>query len=276
MNICFVTVNYNNSDITDNYLSSIRDLRNDNKIAITTIIVDNSTQADEKMKLVEIALRYDNTIIVNNEYNNGYFGGLNTGLDLVDKSVNDFVVVSNNDIRFEENLLLSLFKLEWPSKSTVIAPRIITTDGLNQNPHMPTKCSSLKKVGFSIYFTNYYLGTAFRTMIKTLKAISRNFIKPKTKSQSDINLFQKIYAGHGSCYILMKDFFSSHDRLDDSVFLWGEEVLLANQVVLAGKDIIYCNQLTVFHDESSSSSKLLSKTAYDINRKSYRIYKNYL
>ena len=82
--------------------------------------------------------------------------------------------------------------------------------------------------------------------------------------------------GFGACYILTENFFKYFNVLDDRVFLWGEEALLAGQVASVGGKILYDPTIIVQHNESGSVAIIPSKQTYRITRQSYRIYSRYL
>ena len=63
--------------------------------------------------------------------------------------------------------------------------------------------------------------------------------------------------------------------LDDSVFMWGEEVLLAHQVEVAKGVITYDPSLYVLHMESASVNKISSRKSFKMTKASYKIYRDY-
>jgi len=76
-------------------------------------------------------------------------------------------------------------------------------------------------------------------------------------------------------YNLTPKFFSRCGYLDDSVFMWGEEMLLTHQVEMAKGKIIYDPALYVLHLESASVSKITSRKTYEMSKESFQVYKNY-
>ena len=82
--------------------------------------------------------------------------------------------------------------------------------------------------------------------------------------------------GIGACYVLTREFFRYYTQLDASVFLYGEEALVAGQVMAVGGRTYYDNQLRVQHAVRGAVSQLPSRTAYEHGRKSLPFYKRYL
>jgi len=80
----------------------------------------------------------------------------------------------------------------------------------------------------------------------------------------------------GAVYILSRNFFKYFNKLWDKVFLYGEEAILASQIESVNGKIIYEPTLKCYHNESSTTSKIIYKEKYMIIQKSYRIYRKYL
>ncbi len=265
----FIAVNYNNATYTLKYIESIRKLLFD-RGSIEIIIVDNNSSLSD-FKLIETAVKGDVDIsLIRNQYNVGYFGALNVGLDSVKEKQNRIFIVGNNDLEFDNMFLVHLEKIEYDHKTLAIAPNIITRNGFHQNPLCINRISAFRKFCYKIYYTNYYLGQIIYWLIKRLKL---------TRYSNKLNICNKqlnIYMGIGACYVLTKHFFDSYTRLDDRVFLWGEEALFAGQVLAAEGKILYDPDIVVYHNESTSVSKIPSKKLYVIQRKSFKIFSRYL
>jgi GT2 family glycosyltransferase len=200
----------------------------------------------------------------------GYFGGLNRGLAFSDNSAFDYVLVGNNDLVFREDFIEVLSASHFDDDIMVVSPDIINNSGVHENPKLENRASLALKLGFKAYFSSYFTSILIFNLSKILKKISlrKVFYQPVSS--------RVIYQGSGAFYILTKTFFKYYNLLDDRIFLWGEECLLANQVVERNCKTYFFRDLVIYHNESSSTSKLHSKKAWQMNRKSYSIYKNYL
>lgn len=263
----YIAVNYNNSDITLNYIENINKIDKDSSI----IIVDNASDNLDVQHLKEIELNYSNLVIIYNDKNVGYFKGLNCGINYVlnNKIPFKFIIVGNNDITFEEGFAEGLLKTDYSKNVLAIAPNVISNDNRYQNPHVIKRVSTVRKFVYGLYYTNYYLG---KFMMKT----NNLFRRYKKKQQLFYDKEMPIYMGIGAIYILTTSFFNYYSELDDSVFLWGEEALFANQISKVGGQLIYNPRLTVHHLESVSTSKIKTKDKYNQVKKSYKLYRKYL
>jgi GT2 family glycosyltransferase len=274
----FLHVNYNNSLLTINCIESILlavSNLDQKDVEYEIVIVDNNSSVSEKNILTNYmegnGYKYhDHIKIVYVETNLGYFRALNVALKLSVRKSNDFVIIGNNDLKFKENFLITLHNKIIQNDVFVLAPNIITLDGIHQNPHVVNRISLLRKIIYNIYFTNYYIALTIFKLTAILK------IRKSEQDKLDFEKEQNIYMGFGACYILTPAFFEKYRILDDSVFLMGEEALLAHQVRIANGKTLYCPDLVVFHEDHSTFKKIPLKDIYNITRQSFQIYKKYL
>lgn len=266
MHVVFITVNYNNSKVTENYIKNVLGIDEKNKI----IVIDNASIQEELDSLIEIINKYPNVTLICNKENLGYFKGLNVGIKYVmDNQIEyDYMVIGNNDLEFSSDFLEVLADCKLEKRVLAIAPNVFTEDGFFQNPHVVNRVSRVKKCFYSLFFTNYYLGRIMYSIYQRIKP-SKNKKRLVTKEQD-------IYMGIGAVYILTKYFFEHYKSLDDRVFLWGEEALLGNQIKKVNGVIRYIPRLKVKHLESLTTSKIPNKTKYIQMKNSYKIYKHYL
>jgi len=271
-NIFFICVNYNNSNYTINYIDNVLSLKSLPKDAKIIVVDNNSEKEDIKKIKNHISNKPDIKLIQNNK-NLGYFGGLNEGLKVIKNKNKDFVIIGNNDIKFESNFIEELLKLDIGEKLMVICPDIITKDGKHQNPHLIKKISKLERIKNEIYFKNYYITMFLRFLNKPLKMI---FNKNINKNKRNYKNKTKIRMGIGACYVLTQNFFKNFELLDNEVFMWGEEAVFANQIEKVNVDVFYIPELKVFHEENASVRKIPSKERFELVKKSYKKYKKYL
>ena len=266
MSISFVCINYNNNKITKDYILSVLSIKGNHQIEI--IIIDNASISSDFNALISFieSLNLDFIKLIKSSINLGYFKGLNLGLKHLEKSKNDFIIIGNNDITFDDNFLKLLIKKKILDNIFIIAPNIITKEGVHQNPHFINKFSFFQKLFRKIYFSNYYLGLILQFLFSYLR---KYFFR---RDRSKNNLEQIIHMGYGACYILTNNFLKKFTELDSPVFLMGEEGILANQVLSASGLTLYSPDLIVNHLDHSSIKKLTSRKLYELSKTSYRYY----
>lgn len=271
MKFIFIAVNYNGSNYTIEYIKSINSMHNLYNDNIRIIIVDNNSKYEDISKIERYCANQKNILLIKNDFNLGYFKGLNKGIEKAIVDGDTFLIIGNNDLIFDNNFVANLRHIIYDNSVLVIAPNVITKDGRKQNPHVINRVSLIEKLKCKIYFSNYYVGQAFRIVNQTIKHLVK---KQNVKNNSYEQMIIK--RGIGACYILTPNFNRYFEKLDDRVFMWGEEALLSNQIESVGGKTLYDPSIIVYHHESASVNMISSKERYYIVKKSYQIYKDYL
>lgn len=266
--ILFIPVNFNSYSELDSYLSTIDTsaLKQEaSHLSVDVIIADNSTQ---KQSIDDT--RYSRLNISVREYENpGYFGGglsVYNGVNQISKY--DYVIISNVDLKVEENFFDHLFNVRLAKDVGWIAPGILSVkDNRDMNPKIVKRYS---KNALEMLKVMYKFPFLKRLYVKTLfKAKHSDMIADRKE--------RDIYAGHGSFIILTKAFVTKCPRLDYPVFLFGEEVFVGETVRLAGLKTRYVPSIAVFDDAHVSTGKLKSSAnnKYNIEALTYLIKQFY-
>lgn len=266
----FITVNYNDWQATLRLAESVNCLHRDRGDLIELVVIDNQSELADYGQLAEKAAAYPWIKLIRNETNIGYFPALNVGLRATARP-DRVAIVGNNDLRFKEDFLSELGKISWDADILAIAPNIILRNGLHQNPHCISRVPRWKIIGYDIYYSNYHVGLLLLSLFRVFKGFLRK--------QDNAHAGQPhiIRMGIGACYVLTENFFKHYDSLDERIFLWGEEALLAAQIESAGGRTLYHPGPVVYHDEDDSvSKKIMTRDYYRITQESYRIYRRYL
>lgn len=260
MKIAWITVNYNQERYLEEWYFSIA--RQSVVESQDIFVVDNSdTYIPEE---VDIQL-------FKPKENLGYFGGFNYCIDRIEPAKYDFVILSNPDVTFAPDFIQSLqqaLNIQPQNQTMVIAPRITLDSGIEQNPNMTNSVSKARKAYYELLFSSYYCFIVLGGLSKIIK-----LARPKKPLE---NNSRTIYMAHGACFIATPFFFKKCSRLDQRVFLWGEEALLMHQVAQNGGEIRFEPSLRVFHHEHTATSKITSKNRFKMMKKSYRLYRDFL
>lgn len=237
---------------------------------VVSIVVDNASQSDDFALLQGICAGRHDVTLIRSEVNLGYFGGLNLGLDAISRRDDDIVIVGNNDLTFPAAFFERLASADYADDVFVVAPNVITADGYHQNPHCPERVSAKRKFLYDLYFSHFLLGGAMSNLSSRLKRAKGGRVNALAGES------RYIHMGIGAVYLLTAAYFKHFKRLDDSVFLYGEEALLAGQLMTVGGRTFYDAKLVVNHAESATLSKLPSRTTYEFGRASYPRYRQFL
>lgn len=264
MKIAFICVNYNNHQITLNYINNVLRMAEGHEVKV--IVVDNASNADDISALATKMQAYPAAILLKSAANKGYFNGLNQGVAwAINNGFNQYQVIGNNDIEFEPDFLAKLQGINLATNELVIAPDVLTLTGIHENPHVVNRVSNMRKMMYAIYYTHYYI--AKLVML---------FYSDERKAKAFDPIKKHIYMGIGALYVLSPHFFKHFNQLWDKLFLYGEEAIFGAQIASVNGKILYEPQLKCYHNESATTSKMSSRHKYEVVRSSYKVYKKYL
>lgn len=260
MNVAWITVNYNQ----DRYLKEWRDSIAQQTVVAThdVFVVDNSDSLTPTAIDVKLFKPKENL---------GYFGGFNYCLDRIETSAYDAVVLTNPDVTFAPDFIqeLQIALQDHADHSVMIlAPRITLDSGIEQNPNVADPISKARKAYYGLLFSSYLSYTVLGALSKILKSNRR--------AHSTGTASRRIYIPHGACFIATPIFLKKCRRLDQRVFLWGEEAFLMHQVAQNGGEIWFVPSLRVLHHEHSATGKINSKRRFEMMKKAYLIYRDFL
>lgn len=275
MQIGFVCTNYNNSSYTSRAVDSL--CKADHQSQVRIVVVDNHSRDDAVLVLRQIARAYPGVDLLLNQENVGYFGGLNIGLQHLQRKWPGikYVVVGNNDLLFPKDFVENFQRYRdildtW----AVVAPDIVTVDGLHQNPHVSKSISRLRRIIWDFFYLSY--GTA--ALVKKLAKFTKNFTgREETRPGNELYRTPgPIVLGLGACYMLGPMFFKHFARLYAPTFLMNEEFFLAAQVRAIGQSVYYDPRFVVTHCDHATTDLLPSREYWKISRDAHRVYKRHL
>ena len=260
MKIAWITVNYNQERFLKEWCDSIA--QQSTPATHNIFVVDNS----DSLSPAEIDAR-----LFNPKENLGYFGGFNYCLDRIEPTDYDAVVLTNPDVTFASDFVKSLKKaldIRSDDAAMILAPRITLDTGVEQNPNVADPISKERKIYYGLLFSSYLNFIFLGALSKSIKRI-----RPKRPLSIDA---RTIFMAHGACFVATPSFFKKCRRLDQRVFLWGEEAFLMHQVAQNGGKIWFEPSLRVFHHEHSATGQITSKNRFKLMQSAYQIYREFL
>lgn len=252
MRILIIPVNFNSYKELDIYLKSIELAICDQKnIRIDICIADNSTEKsvicrDDYPELNISVFQFPNL---------GYFGGALAVYNSISELYKyDYVFISNVDVTYDKSFFSNLKEFEVRENVGWLAPQIWSNDeSRDRNPKI-LKRYSLKRIKTIEIMWRFPI----------LHMIYQSTLYKRKKYQSKINV-SNIYAGHGSFIILTKYFTKAFPQLNYPIFLFGEELFIAELCRSVGLKVEYFPSLKVIDEEHVSTSKMRSKFYYRCN-----------
>ena len=270
MKIGFVFTNYNNSNYTEELISSLSIIDKFNECYI--VIVDNKSESQDVKRLKLIENDFPSIKIIYNHENVGYFKGLNIGIEYLKITYIDLslIVVGNNDLIFPLNFIDNLYSnLDLLNKYPVLSPNIITFNGLHQNPHVIKKISPFRRFIYDIYYLNYNLSIIITFISKSTSKLTYR------KDTDSFQIAQSINQGYGACYILGPIFLQNFSSLWAPTFLMAEEFFLSKQLESKGFNIYYEPTIIVKHHDHATVSNLSRKKLWQLSKDSHKLYNLY-
>lgn len=255
MRVLVVCVNYNSYKELAVYLGTIEEAasRSEN-VAIDVTIADNSSNyadvdASKYRHIVVRQVKFDNI---------GYLGAAQK---VINESVKDYdyVVISNVDLQISDNFFQILKEIKTDDETAWIAPQIYSHDEeRDRNPKVISRYSK-RKLKMLYYMYRYpilfYLYTA--------TAYKRKKLAPKYGEMD-------IYAGHGSFMLLTRNFFHEYKKIEYPIFLFGEELFLAELIREKGMKVRYVPSLRLEDNEHVSTSRMKKKFYFKCNTESIK------
>jgi len=234
--VSIITVNFNQSFVTEQLLSSIASTNTYAKIEI--IVVDNGSKVND---VPALQAKYPDIKFIRSNTNLGFAGGNNLG---VKAAKGDYLFFVNNDTEFTPNLVQTLASvLDEHADVGMVSPKIRYFD----TPDM------IQYVGFTPmnYYTcrNYCIGQ-FET----------------DKGQYD-NITGPVAYGHGAAMMVKREAIEKGGGLmAENFFLYYEEMDWCDHIKKAGYQIWIDTRALIYHKESVSVGKVSGIKEYFMNR----------
>lgn len=250
----YIGVNYKTPDKTIQWVENVSSTNSESLV----VVVDNSASDNPQLK-DEVE---NKALYIDSGDNLGYFNGAAYGLHEIEKEHTfNWVVVSNVDLLLKTTRVDDI--LDRYKEAGVVAPAIISFDtGFDKNPYRlkrPSKHAVLiKKFAFSnqVFSSIYSLISDFRNSV-----IRKRHTEVKKCAEGT-----PIYLPYGAVLFFSKAFFDRGCRIDFPLFLFGEELYVAEQVRSSGLAIVYVPSIEFINYEHASTSKLSNKA---VNKRNY-------
>ncbi len=221
------------------------------------IVVDNASPNESKEEL-EKNSQLGYRFIYSTE-NNGYASGNNIGLKYAFNNGYKYALILNNDILFNDKEFLKklLEVVDKDNKLAVVNPDVYSPSGYLFN-------RDAKRPNLFDYTVGMYL------------------YKKRGRKIQDIDKYGYVYRPQGCCMLVDLNKLNQVDYLDDSTFLYYEEVILAERLLNKGFRCACCTDTSIIHNHSTtvkSSFELneiikIKNKSFSYYLKEYRHYSN--
>ena len=231
-----IIVNYNDFTSTEKLINNIKDYRVIDKI----VVVDNHSSDDSPQKLKKLKLPKLKVIV--NEENKGYSYAINTGAKyLIDEYKECNIIISNADVIIKkEEDIETLIKLLHRKNVGIVAPTILERGTKNRGWKNPTPKQE-------IVLNLAYIHRFFR---------KKYLYYDDDYYQGDFSIVDVL---SGCFFLIQSKTLQAVNYLDDHVFLYYEENILAKKLQVKKKINLISNKVTIIHNHSVTIDKSLKR-----------------
>jgi N-acetylglucosaminyl-diphospho-decaprenol L-rhamnosyltransferase len=230
--LAVVIVNYNAGDYLLRCLESLRAAAADTRLEI--LVVDNASKDDSTDRA---RAAHDDVTFVVNADNRGFSAGVNQGIR---RSRAPFVLLMNPDAEISSGTLSALLKVaeDWP-RVAAVGPLIRNPDG------------SVYPSGRVFPSIREAVGHAFLGPFRPNNRYSRAY----TIADWDRTTTRVLDWVSMACMLVRRSALQEVGLLDESFFLYGEELDLCTRFRNAGWEVLYTPEVEVTHAVGVSTSQ---------------------
>lgn len=239
----FIAVNYRSADAFRRFADSLT-AQGAGNWRLT--VADNSVDAAETGRLRAVAETDERIDVWPMVGNIGYFGAAeHVRTRYPDRPL--WTVVSNVDIRLDPSFVTTILRAK--ADTPVIAPAITAMpSGRPQNPYMRSRPSTRAMLARRL---------AFSTRLSTAAYTVAGLAKARLRARPEESRPVPLYAPHGAIIAFHRAYFAAGGSLYHPIWLFAEELTVAEQCRRRGLAVRYEPALRVLHDEHQSTGRLL-------------------
>lgn len=251
MDLSVVIVNYQTFELTKNTINSI--LEYDYPFSVEIVVVDNASSDDSLSRLKDYFK--DKVRFIASEKNNGFAAGNNQALRQVDGK---YQLLLNSDTIVWENTLNDIYDyMESHEDVGACGCRVLLEGG-----DLDKACK--------------------RSFPNVKNSFFRLFHIPTKSKDDNYNLTDlpddevyEIDCLTGAFMFMRKSALDEVGLLDETFFMYGEDIDLCYRIKNGGWKIVYYGKSKITHLKGASSKKQKSKLIYEFYRAMYIYYKKH-
>lgn len=250
--IVFVVLHYETLDDTKKCIDSLVKYLVDPRVQV--VAVDNGSPNGKLETLAPEYASHGQIHFIYSQENLGFARGNNVGFRFAKQLGADLIILANNDLVFEQADFVDVLVRRCEETGFDVAgPKILSlADGKNQNP-VGVQYHGLGDVNKRIFkdsVLNFLCNFNLDTFVQ--KFFAKEIPEIQYKPGMEFQL-------HGACMFFANRFVEKYDGLCDRTFMYGEENILKYMTVRDGMNMVYLEDVTVYHKEGSSTGQIYGK-----------------
>lgn len=230
--VSIITVNYNGTEITDQFLNSLLQISYKN---IEVFVVDNAS----KVLPAELKIKYPFIKLIKSKTNVGFAAGNNLGIRV---AKGKYFFLLNNDTEVAPNFLEPIVELMETNENIGVSSSKLL---------YYSKPNTIQYAGHN--GINFYTGRGF--VVGYLNTDSEKY-----------NTSYKTELAHGAAMMISRKALNKIGLMAELFFLYYEEIDFCERVKQAGFEIWFCGCSVVYHKESMSTGKSSPLKIYYLTR----------
>lgn len=250
MDLSIIIVNYNTFDLTRDTINSILDY--DYPFTLEIIVTDNNSSDDSLARLRDY-FKDSNVRFIASGENNGFAAGNNLAIR---EASGRYILLLNSDTVVRENTLASIYSYmeEHPDVGAMGCRVLLESGELDKacKRSFPEPANAFSRL-FHIKTKNdnYNLDDLDDGGVYEIDCLTGAFMFIRGKALEEVGL------------------------LDETFFMYGEDIDLCYRIKQAGYKIVYYGKSEIVHYKGASSKKQKSKLIYEFYRAMYIYYKKH-
>ncbi|WP_067277479.1 glycosyltransferase [Mitsuaria sp. 7] len=247
----FVVLNYVNHDETVRCVDSILALPGEAPV----VVVDNASPNGAFDVLARHFAGHPRVTVLQSGRNGGYSSGNNVGIRALRERGILNVVIATSDTRVESPDLIERCLAARDAGIAVVGPYVRGDEPGSDNPMLPRLTLQ--------YIAAIHLGKLWTA----LKGIAlRTVVKPRPTRMPDAadalpvddnggtGGLTDVYMVHGCFLFLSEHYLRAFGELDEDIFMYGEEDLIAFNCVRRRLRVVYDPRMVIYHGDAKSTS----------------------
>ena len=251
MDLSVVIVNYQTFELTKNTIDSI--FKYDYPFTYEILVVDNASGDDSLTRLQDYFK--DKVTFIASKENNGFAAGNNQALRIANGK---YVLLLNSDTIVWENTLENIYNyMEMHNDVGAAGCRVLLENGeldkacKRSFPNVKNSFFRLFHIPTNSKDDNYNLNNLPDDEIYEIDCLTGAFMFMRAKALDEVGF------------------------LDETFFMYGEDIDLCYRIKKAGWKIIYHGESKITHLKGASSKKQKNKLIYEFYRAMYIYYKKH-
>lgn len=223
-----IILNYNSSQDCEKCVSFLMKQDYEN---LSIILVDNASTDTKELGILEEISKKNNIKLISSKNNGGFSAGNNIGLKEAVSEGCEWALIINPDVELRDSCYIS-YVMEQISnfeEAAVVGTNIVMPSGMKQNPMR--ELHAWEEILWPVEMIKQKLG-----------------LWDGYRSEDKTGYCEKV---SGCCFFVSREYLEKAGYLDENVFMYCEEPILAKNVAKMGYKELYIREVTANHEHYS-------------------------